>query len=130
MQDYVLYIVFAIFLIFIGYRKISFSLNKNIKHLSSEEVFKFIQKNKDLTILDVRTKQEFASGHIPGSKSFPVGEIASRINELTKYKDKPILVYCASGSRSPSAVRILLKNSFSNLYHMKRGLRDWHQSLK
>lgn len=130
MQDYILYLAVGIILGFIGYRKISFSLNKNINHVSGSEAFNLIQENKDLTIIDVRTKQEFASGHIPGSKSFPVTQIASRINELKKFKGKPVLVYCASGSRSPSAVRLLLKNGFSDLYHLKRGLRDWHHSLK
>jgi len=74
--------------------------------------------------------QEFKSGHIQGAKSFPVGEIATRINDLKKYKDRPILVYCASGGRSPAAVRFLLKNDFNDIYHMKRGLVGWSYDLK
>ena len=129
-MDYILYLAFGVILGFMGYRKISFSLNKNINHVSGSEAFDLIQQNKDLTIIDVRTKQEFASGHIPGSKSIPVTQINSRLSDLKKYKDRPVLVYCASGSRSPSAVRVLLKNGFSNLFHLKRGLRDWNHSLK
>ena len=126
----IIYIVLTAFIIFIVYRKISFAINKKIVHLSAKEAYQLIKENKDLLIIDVRTMQEFKSGHIQGSKSYPVREIASRINNLEKYKDRPILVYCASGGRSPAAVRILLKNDFNDIYHLKRGLIDWPYGLK
>lgn len=117
-------------LAFIVFRKLSFAINKNIKNISVEEGYQLIKTNKDVIIIDVRTKEEFKSGHIPGSKSIPVAEFASRINELNKYKATPVLVHCASGGRSPAAVRVLLKHNFSNIYHMKRGLRGWEYGLK
>ncbi|WP_353853014.1 rhodanese-like domain-containing protein [Dehalobacter restrictus] len=129
MQNYLIYFVVIVFLIFMFYRKLSFTMNKKITNISAKEAFQLVKANKDLIIIDVRTPQEFKSGHISGSKSFPVGEIASRINELMKYKEKPILVHCAAGSRSPTAVRILLKNGFNNIYHMKRGLIGWNYNL-
>ncbi|MFA6808042.1 MAG: rhodanese-like domain-containing protein [Eubacteriales bacterium] len=128
--NYIIYIVLAVYIAFLVYRKTTFSLNKKINHLSAEEAYKLIKKNKNLLIIDVRTTQEYKSGHIQGSKSFPVREIASRITDLKKYKEQPILVYCASGGRSPSAVRVLLKNDFNNIYHMKRGLLGWPYGLK
>lgn len=130
MQNYILYIVIIALIVYMLYRQLSFKLNKKINHISAAEAFQLLKTNKDLIILDVRTMQEFKSGHISGSKSFPVNKISSRVNELKKYKDRPILVHCSSGHRSPVAVRILLKNDFTNLYHMKRGLTDWNYGLK
>jgi len=130
MQNYTLLILIIALLSFILYRKFSLSMNRNINNISTEEAYQLIKTNKDLVIIDVRTKQEYKSGHIRGSKSIPVGEFASRIDELKKYKDTPILVHCASGGRSPAAVRVLLKHNFSNIYHMKHGLNGWKYGLK
>ena len=129
MQNYSLVFVIAI-LVFILYRKFAFVANKNVKNISAEEAHNLIENNKDVIIIDVRSRQEYKSGHIPGSKSIPVNEIASKINEIQKYKDNSVIVHCASGSRSTSAVRVLLKNNFSNIYHMNRGLTGWKYKLK
>ncbi len=129
MQNFILILGVAI-LAFILYRRFAFTTNKNIKNVTADEAHQLIKTTKNLIILDVRTKQEFKSGHIPSSKSIPVGELSSRINELEKYKDNPILVHCASGGRSPAAVRVLLKHNFSKIYHMNRGLSGWKYGLK
>jgi len=52
-----------------------------------------------------------------------------KVAELDKYKDKPILVYCASGGRSPKAVTILANNEFENIYHLSRGISSWRYNL-
>lgn len=129
MQNFILILGVAI-LAFILYRRFAFTTNKNIKNVTADEAHQLIKTTKDLIILDVRTNQEFKSGHIPGSKSIPVGELTSRINELEKYKDNPILVHCTSGGRSPAAVKVLLKHNFSKIYHMNRGLSGWKYGLK
>jgi len=53
-------------------------------------------------LLDVRTREEFANGHLPGAVNVPVGELAARTRELVSPK-RPIVVYCRSGARSASA---------------------------
>ena len=128
MQNYSLIFAIAI-LVFILYRKFAFVANENVKNISAEEAHKLIENNKEVVIIDVRSRQEYKSGHIPGSKSIPVNEFASRISELEKYKENSVIVHCASGSRSTSAVRVLLKNNFTNIYHMNRGLSGWRYNL-
>lgn len=61
-------------------------------------------------LLDVRTAGEFAAGALPGAKNIPVQSLASRLGELAK--DRPIVVYCASGMRSASALSLLEKHGF------------------
>ena len=126
----ILNVIVIILLIYVLYPKIMIKFNKNVKNVSGSEAAKLIKENKDLVILDVRTKREYQSGHINGSKLMPVSEIASRISELEKFRGKPILVHCASGGRSPKAVRILLKNKFAPIYHMNHGLAGFTGKLK
>ncbi|HEX6913670.1 MAG TPA: rhodanese-like domain-containing protein [Chitinophagaceae bacterium] len=66
-------------------------------------------------IVDVRTRQEFASGHCKGSKNIPLDMLQSRIKELPK--DKPIITCCASGMRSGTARSILLSAGFIEVYN-------------
>ena len=57
-------------------------------------------------LVDVRTTEEFAAGHIPGAVNIPVQELDRRIGELEP-KDAPVVVYCRSGNRSGRATRVL-----------------------
>jgi len=103
--------------------------NSRYKNVSAEEANKLISENKDFIILDVRTKEEYDSGHIPGAKLVPVQVLPMKLNELSGYKDKPILVYCASGGRSPRAVETLADDDFQNIYHLSRGISSWRYNL-
>ena len=62
-------------------------------------------------LLDVRTPQEFSTGHIPGAVNIPVDDLRSRLNELPR--DRKIAAYCQVGQRGYLATRILLQNGFS-----------------
>ncbi|MCB2289877.1 rhodanese-like domain-containing protein [Clostridium sp. CS001] len=129
-MDNLLIIVTVFLIIYMFYPKVMMKFNKNIVNVSGKEAAKLIRETKDLIVLDVRTKGEYASGHINGSKLMPVNELSSRISELEKFRGKPILVHCASGGRSPKAVTILLKNKFGPIYHMNHGLASFNGTLK
>lgn len=59
-------------------------------------------------VLDVRTPEEFATGHIAGALNIPIDDLRERLTELTS-KDRPVIVYCQSGSRSIRAAKTLEK---------------------
>ena len=99
--------------------------NTNVKNVSAKEAYNLISTDKELLILDVRSKEEYDSGHIPGAKLVPVQVLESMIDDLDKYKDKKVLVYCESGRRSPIAVATLEDNDFTNIYHLSRGIASW-----
>ncbi|MBS1756044.1 MAG: rhodanese-like domain-containing protein [Bacteroidetes bacterium] len=67
-------------------------------------------------ILDVRSKSEFANGHIRNAINIPVNELSSQLTTL-KDKNKCIVCCCASGMRSGMAKRILESNKFTNVYN-------------
>jgi phage shock protein E len=70
---------------------------------------------KGAIVLDVRTKNEFQSGHIKGSINIPVQTLGSNLSKLKK--DRPIITCCASGMRSASAKSILQSNGFNEVYN-------------
>lgn len=81
-------------------------------------------------LLDVRTPQEFAEGHIPGATLIPVNELAHRLRELPQDKTQPILVYCRSGSRSSRAAQLLYQSGRKDVYNLSGGIQAWAQAQK
>ncbi|WP_027124297.1 rhodanese-like domain-containing protein [Gelidibacter mesophilus] len=67
-------------------------------------------------IVDVRSKSEFASGHIKGSKNIPLQALSSNVS-LLKNKENPVITCCASGMRSASAKNLLKSKRFSQVYN-------------
>jgi len=72
--------------------------------------------NQGAIILDVRSKGEYAGGHIKGSINIPVDQLSGDLNKL-KDKNKVIITCCASGMRSASAKGILTSNGFTNVHN-------------
>ena len=79
-----------------------------------EEDLKNIIKNGAL-IIDVRTIEEYKEGHIEGSLNIPIDEIGKAMSWLIK--DVPVVLVCASGSRSATAEEILKANGFKKVYN-------------
>ena len=79
-------------------------------------------------ILDVRDEKEFAVGHLPRARNIPLKDLAGRVAEIAKFKDKPVIVTCRSGARSGAACRLLQKSGFSNVHHLKGGITAWQQA--
>lgn len=83
---------------------------------------------QEVFILDVRTEEEYAAGHIKGStllavQDIPKQELAEKLKEIPK--DRKILVYCRSGSRSAKASGVLAENGYSQVYNMQGGIMEW-----
>jgi phage shock protein E len=65
-------------------------------------------------VIDVRTPDEFADGAYPGAKNIPLQALPSRFGEIGP-KDKPVVLYCASGSRSSAAMAFLKQNGYTEV---------------
>lgn len=78
-------------------------------------------------VLDVRTPQEYARGHIDGSTLINISdrEFQSKIQLLQK--DKPIYIYCLTGSRSRVAANYMAQTGFSKIYNLQAGILDWQR---
>ena len=75
--------------------------------------------------LDVRPQSDFEAGHIINAAHIPLAELKSRATELRKNGERPILVYCATGTTSPSAVKDLVAAGFDPVYSLKGGISAW-----
>ncbi len=92
--------------------------------LASRDAADFIGNTSPL-ILDVRTEGEYARGHIAGAELIPVQILSDNLDRLKDYKDRDILVYCASGNRSTVASRLLIDAGFQRVYNLRYGIGDW-----
>jgi rhodanese-related sulfurtransferase len=94
--------------------------------ISPSDANKFIQSDSTVVLLDVRTPSEFNSstGHLAKAILIPVQELERRIDELQKYKQKSIIVYCRTGHRSTSGTEILQKHGY-NARNMEGGITRW-----
>ena len=77
------------------------------------------------TILDVRSADEFAAGHLRDAKNIPLSDLGSRIGELDKQKTKAVVVVCQQGSRADKAVKMLQKAGFDDVVSLDGGLTAW-----
>ncbi len=98
--------------------------NKGLNKMNAEDALKLSQ-DPEVKILDVRSADEFNSGHLKNATLIPVSSLTARIAELASFKEKQILVYCHSGARSSAACGILQKNGFTNVVNLSGGISSW-----
>lgn len=96
----------------------------SINSITTKEVNTIVKEEKDYIIIDVRTKEEYESGHIKGAINIPV----DAINSIDIDKTKKIIVYCKSGKRSNNAANILLNKGYKYIYDMG-GINNWQYEV-
>lgn len=89
------------------------------------EFSKTHKPNIDFLLLDVRTAMEVKNGKIGGSINIPVNEVSSDELRIKQFKEKPIIIYCQSGTRSKKAASKLAKSGAKNLYFLSGGYKLW-----
>jgi rhodanese-related sulfurtransferase len=97
---------------------------KEVDHMGAMQ----LMNHKSALVLDVREQSEYDSGHILSSKLVPLGKLGSRLGELEKYRERPIIVVCRSGQRSASACALLGKQGFSQAYNLNGGVMAWQKA--
>ena len=101
--------------------------NSSVMKMTAKEAKAEIDKG-DVIILDVRTNEEYISGHIENSILIPVNEIEKEAENIIKDKEQKILVYCRSGNRSSQASKLLVKMGYTNVYDFG-GIKDWPYAI-
>jgi rhodanese-related sulfurtransferase len=87
-----------------------------------------LMNSGDALVLDVRDNAEFAAGRIPKAKNIPLADIGKRVDEITRFKDKPVILTCKTGTRSGAAARRLKQHGFAQIYQLQGGLGAWQQA--
>lgn len=101
------------------------SLTRGIPTWSVDKVRAYLEEREpgEYTVLDVRQPEEYAEGHLAGSKLIPVGELHQRIEELDR--TKPTIVYCRAGVRGANGAGVLLNAGFDEVWNMDGGILAW-----
>jgi len=94
------------------------------KKLSVPEVVRLIN-DRDARIIDVRPAADFKKAHVMGAINIPSDKLQSRLVELSKDKDKPVVLYCALGGTAREAAQSLRKQGFSEAFPLRGGLNAW-----
>jgi len=98
---------------------------QTVMQLKSTEIQQILIKNKAIIILDVRTAEEFAAGHLKNAINHDIRQpdFYSNINKLNK--KKTYLVYCRTNHRSGMAAEYMKQNGFVSIYQMMDGFPGW-----
>jgi rhodanese-related sulfurtransferase len=94
------------------------------KRASALQVTQLINRGKT-TVVDVRSAEEFAKGHLRDAKNIPLADLSTRIGELDKAKARSVVVVCQSGARSDKAARQLAAAGFGDVVSLDGGLSAW-----
>ena len=81
--------------------------------------------NQGALVLDIRKADEFAAGHINGAKHLPSDQVLTAGENFKRFKDKPVVVYCDSGSLAASAIRQLHEQGFTKAFTLRGGFAGW-----
>ncbi len=94
----------------------------DVRDLSYKRIKEMLQEDKNSVLIDVRSKQEYAEGHLANSINIPLYEMEFQNDKIPTNKQNTIIVYCASGHRSRQAKEKLEKMGYTNVYSLKNGL--------
>jgi len=97
----------------------------SIKEVSVNDVKKMIDNKETIVILDVRDKDEFETGYIPGAINLSRGMLEFKINMMVPDKNATIIVYCGIDLRGPLATKTLNEMGYINAVNINGGLKDW-----
>lgn len=86
---------------------------QSITALYAGDLMEMVENNADVTLLDVRSPDEYETGHLPNALNIYVGHLPSHLHEISS--DWPVVTYCGSGRRAVVAASILKKNGFSDV---------------
>jgi len=108
------------------------------KNIDPKDLCAFLARNgnQGVLLLDVRTVAEFEGkandkfGRLANAVNIPIQELDKRMEELSNWKDKQVVVYCSHSHRSPRASYMLSQNGFKNVTNMSGGMSVWKDSVK
>jgi molybdopterin/thiamine biosynthesis adenylyltransferase/rhodanese-related sulfurtransferase len=109
------------------YRELLQQVKGEIDEVDSTHARELIAEESP-AIVDVREREEWDEGHLPGAVHVPRGHLESRIERAAPDKSRPVLVYCASGNRSAFAAKTLEELGYDHVVSLAGGFTDWKRN--
>ena len=97
------------------------------KEIKAAEAVALIN-SEDALMLDVRGETDFKEGHIVNARNIPLGLLEGRVDEISEYKSKPVIVYCRTGQQAARAGAVLKKQGFDSIYKLNGGIMAWRDA--
>lgn len=94
-----------------------------VRNISAQDALALLKERRDVFLLDVRTPEEYQQARLAGAHLIPIDQLARRLSELPS--DRPILVYCAVGSRSAQVFNFLARRGYPEVYNLDGGIYAW-----
>ncbi len=79
---------------------------------------------KHAIILDLRREQDFTLGHLPNARHIPMDELATRVEEISRFKSRPAILV-ATGQAGPKAIKMLKTQGFADVFVLQGGIAAW-----
>ena len=114
-----------IFSLFTGF--VMANSNDDISQQALQKVMASAEKS-NVVLLDVRTPEEYAAGHVPGAINISHTQIKANLAKLLPHKNDTVIVYCRSGHRAGIAKSILAENGFTKLRHLSGDMNGWYKA--
>jgi sulfur-carrier protein adenylyltransferase/sulfurtransferase len=108
-----------------SYRELLQRTKDEIEQISPPEA---AQLATDPVFLDVRERDEWDEGHIPGAVHIPRGSLESRVEGTLPERDRPVVIYCAAGNRSAFAAKTLEELGYEHVSSLRGGFTDWKRN--
>ncbi|MCB0112009.1 MAG: ThiF family adenylyltransferase, partial [Caldilineaceae bacterium] len=96
-----------------------------ITEISAQELKQRMEAGEDMTVVDIREREEFVQGYIPDAIFIPRGHLELQIEQHQQDREKPVVVYCAGGVRSALAARNLKEMGYENVISLVGGFNGW-----
>lgn len=98
--------------------------NRGVSSVSPAQAVMLLNR-QHAVMIDVRDAAEVEKSRIANTQTIPLGELAAKAQDLSKYKSRPVIVLCANGNRAASGVSILTKAGFEQVFSLEGGLKAW-----
>src|SRR6266511_1070872 len=103
-------------------------IKREVREISADELRRMKAGGEDFSLIDVREREDWYNGTIPGAQTIPRGVLELKIDHVTTDKDRKIVLYCAGGSCSALSAHMPQRMGFRNVYSLAGGYRGWQET--
>jgi adenylyltransferase/sulfurtransferase len=98
---------------------------REIKELTPQDLSRLLDGDGEIAVIDIREREEFAQGHLPGAAFIPRGFLELQVERVQSDRSKPVVLYCAGGVRSVLAARNLKEMGYEDVQSLIGGFNGW-----
>jgi rhodanese-related sulfurtransferase len=93
--------------------------------ITAEALLNRITSGTAPVILDVRSRAEYARGHVPGARHVPFWQVSRHLDEIAAFRDVEVVIYCGHGPRAHVAGRVLRRKGFTRIAYLAGHFSEW-----